>query len=177
METNSSGTASPAPKDSTLEHEFSTSNVNDTLDELTVTSLDIMNDIIRNKKYLEEVLKDGSLHLAKARYILGSHSVSATQLPGEDTEPFSALCSIKVEFTAENGMKVPTFTLIREMVKGKGSDPLHWFGVLVPQNLRLAQTQFRSATDIIVDIACLQARLAVIGCEYLKLKAISKQEE
>lgn len=47
--------------------------------------------------------------------------------------------------------------------KGQGSpkkhDPLKWFGVLVPQSLRVAQSQFKLAAELSCDAASLKAKL------------------
>ncbi|KAF6209570.1 hypothetical protein GE061_015318 [Apolygus lucorum] len=38
-------------------------------------------------------------------------------------------------------------------------DPLKWFGVLVPQNMRLAQTSFNKAIEISIDLANVQLEM------------------
>ncbi|XP_046993278.1 coiled-coil domain-containing protein 115 isoform X1 [Schistocerca americana] len=43
--------------------------------------------------------------------------------------------------------------------KTQDSDPLRWFGVLVPQNLRQAQTNFQSALPLVIECANLQLKL------------------
>lgn len=49
------------------------------------------------------------------------------------------------------------------------SDPLRWFGVLVPQNLRQAQTSFQSALPLIVECANLQLKLFNVSNKYKDL--------
>lgn len=55
-----------------------------------------------------------------------------------------------------------------------GSDPLKWFGCLVPQNLRQAQKGFHTALEIVIQSANIQSELETT-CkkveELLKLKA------
>ncbi|CAG0884763.1 unnamed protein product [Cyprideis torosa] len=45
-------------------------------------------------------------------------------------------------------------------------NPLHWFGVMVPQNLRNAQKNFQSAVELVAEIATAQAELVSIVKAY-----------
>eukprot|EP00026_Physarum_polycephalum_P002271 Phypoly_transcript_02277.p2 GENE.Phypoly_transcript_02277~~Phypoly_transcript_02277.p2 ORF type:complete len:313 (-),score=74.81 Phypoly_transcript_02277:59-997(-) len=53
----------------------------------------------------------------------------------------------------------------------KYKNPLNWFGVLVPQNLRQAQTDFSKAVDLIVEIANVVHQMEVYQQEYFSLLA------
>ena len=44
--------------------------------------------------------------------------------------------------------------------KPKSHNPLHWFGVLVPQSLRWSQRNFIQATELSVKLATAKARLS-----------------
>lgn len=48
-------------------------------------------------------------------------------------------------------------------------DPLKWFGILVPQSLRQAQTSFQKVIELAADIATLQNHLEVSQKEYQTL--------
>ncbi|XP_043936661.1 coiled-coil domain-containing protein 115 [Protopterus annectens] len=48
-------------------------------------------------------------------------------------------------------------------------DPLKWFGILVPQSLRQAQTSFQKVIELAADIATLQSHLQVAQKEYQTL--------
>nr|CAD7455615.1 unnamed protein product [Timema tahoe] len=53
-------------------------------------------------------------------------------------------------------------------------DPVNWFGVLVPQNLRQAQSNFKSALELVVDSVNVQNRLKAAQAKYnslLKVKS------
>ncbi|KAG8196581.1 hypothetical protein JTE90_014142 [Oedothorax gibbosus] len=55
------------------------------------------------------------------------------------------------------------------------TDPLKWFGVLVPESLRLCQSRFKQATETALKIASLQNQLKALGNEYKELK-LQKQK-
>ncbi|XP_041377824.1 coiled-coil domain-containing protein 115-like [Gigantopelta aegis] len=50
-------------------------------------------------------------------------------------------------------------------------DPINWFGVLVPQNLRRSQSSFKAAIDVSVTIANLKLKLQELKITYRKLLA------
>ncbi|KAK3577678.1 hypothetical protein CHS0354_034155 [Potamilus streckersoni] len=59
----------------------------------------------------------------------------------------------------------------KETMKGlKSKDPLHWFGVLVPQTLRQSQRQFQDAVELTVTIANLRTKLLSLRKDYVGLK-------
>nr|XP_039265038.1 coiled-coil domain-containing protein 115-like [Styela clava] len=51
------------------------------------------------------------------------------------------------------------------------TDPLNWFGVLVPQSLRQCQIEFRKASIIIGDISTLQSQLKLAKTKIKKLNS------
>ncbi|XP_054270348.1 coiled-coil domain-containing protein 115 [Macrosteles quadrilineatus] len=126
------------------------------LDELSVRILELMNDNISCKMDIERTVRSGCLDMAKTRYILGNtSSVSAMKIPTEDLNPISTVIS-----SAEDGKL--SYELKREPVqkvssedksKNVNQDPLKWFGVLVPTNLRQAQSWFNKALDLSVQSA------------------------
>jgi len=56
--------------------------------------------------------------------------------------------------------------------KGSSNDPLRWFGVLTPRVLKQSQSSFREATEIVCELASLQARLLDIRGRYRTLLAV-----
>ncbi|XP_067880222.1 coiled-coil domain-containing protein 115 [Heterodontus francisci] len=50
-----------------------------------------------------------------------------------------------------------------------GQDPLKWFGILVPQSLRLAQTSFKEVMEVAAEVATLQSSLVSTKAEYRAL--------
>lgn len=49
------------------------------------------------------------------------------------------------------------------------TDPLRWFGVLVPMALRNSQKSFRQSVELVCEVANLQARLLCIKADYRDL--------
>lgn len=160
------------------------------LDDLTIRVLELIEEAVASKIRLEECMKLGSLHLAKARYIMGNSNVSALKLPTEESTDVRALCAVSTTFEK---MGNPVFELHKlepnqkhnrgkeedeedeggvELIGLKelsiqqdslsanvASDPILWFGVLVPQNLRQAQNAYRQALEMAVEAANIQAEL------------------
>ncbi|CAJ0927435.1 unnamed protein product, partial [Ranitomeya imitator] len=57
------------------------------------------------------------------------------------------------------------------------SDPLRWFGVLVPQSLRQAQSNFRQGTILAAEVASLQNSIEENRQQYRALLAQKKREQ
>uniref|UniRef100_V9LCT6 Vacuolar ATPase assembly protein VMA22 n=1 Tax=Callorhinchus milii TaxID=7868 RepID=V9LCT6_CALMI len=60
---------------------------------------------------------------------------------------------------------------------GRGSprDPLKWFGILVPQSLRLAQRDFKQVVDLAAEIASLQSSVTCTQSQYRALLHLKQQ--
>lgn len=102
---------------------------------------------------IESSINSGCFNLAKSRYIMGQTSVSKERLPTEASTEFSA--STMCEATAEDGeIKI-------KVVKNDSNtvNPIHWFGVLVPQNLHKAKSIFQNALNFIVECANIQVQI------------------
>lgn len=121
---------------------------------------------------IESSINNGTIHLAKSRYIMGQSSVSTTRLPTEYSPDFSA--STMCETLEEDGVKQ------LKVVENNGENkvnPLRWFGVLVPQNLHKAQGIFQNTINFVVE--CVNIQLQILkNLEYIEAlksyKALNK---
>ncbi|XP_075540546.1 vacuolar ATPase assembly protein VMA22 [Dermacentor variabilis] len=143
--------------------------------------------ILQLRESLNELIENGLLELARVRYSTGNKSVSALQLNMGEVE---ALRTVRSNFEDQN-QPYPSFELLQPDGTGSTTkegevrqrrqaedpsrgaaesppqrptsptDPLRWFGVLVPQSLRRSQKCFISALEVVVDVANEQSRLAV----------------
>lgn len=52
--------------------------------------------------------------------------------------------------------KAPKVTPVRKIEQNPQQDPLKWFGILVPQSLKQAQSSFRQVIELSAEIATLQ---------------------
>ncbi|XP_010745476.2 coiled-coil domain-containing protein 115 [Larimichthys crocea] len=52
--------------------------------------------------------------------------------------------------------KAPEITPVRKCDQNPQQDPLKWFGILVPQSLKQAQTSFKQVIELSAEIAALQ---------------------
>lgn len=124
------------------------------LDKIIVKQLHLMEEKMHCELNIESSIKNGSIHLAKSRYIMGQSSVSTTRLPTESSSDFSA--STKCETTEEDGLK------LMKVVENEAENtvnPLRWFGVLVPQNMHKAQSIFQNAINFVVECVNVQIQL------------------
>ncbi|XP_053615999.1 coiled-coil domain-containing protein 115 [Plodia interpunctella] len=123
------------------------------LDKLTLKQLHLMEEKMRGEMNIESSIQNGSINLAKSRYIMGQSSVSTARLPVENSPEFAA--STKCETTEEDGVKQ-----LRVIENEKNTvNPLHWFGVLVPQNLHKAQSIFQNTINFVVECVNVQLQL------------------
>ena len=111
------------------------------LDELTLKQVDYLDETLSLMSKLENHLTSGFIDLAKSRYISGERSISTMQIPGEesDVEPTTTV------------VRDPDNKLVISRNK-EASDPLKWFGVLVPGSLRQSQSAFQHVLETAVEI-------------------------
>lgn len=131
------------------------------LDDLSIRILQLMNDNINCKMNIERTVRAGCLDLAKTRYILGStNSVSTMKIP---TENLSATTTVVSGVTGDEQVfelkRVTHQPSVGNTSKPKNQDPLKWFGILVPANLRQGQSWFVKAIDYGVQSATVTAQL------------------
>uniref|UniRef100_A0A0V0GCW1 Vacuolar ATPase assembly protein VMA22 n=1 Tax=Triatoma dimidiata TaxID=72491 RepID=A0A0V0GCW1_TRIDM len=177
------------------------------LDSLSLRMLQLMKEYINVKLTIEGLIKNGSLHLAKSRYIMGNRNVSALQLPSEDSNDVIASTTVICKEMAEKGEAL-TLELSRlnihdngkdddsdalrqrnkkkeedekkDDTKGKKSssrDPLKWFGVLVPQDMKQAQSNFNWAIEYVIECANLQLEMLSVEEKYKKYLSMKLQME
>lgn len=103
---------------------------------------------------IQSSINNGSIHLAKSRYIMGHSSVSITRLPTESSPDFAA--STLCETVEEDGVKQ---LQVVENTAENTVNPLRWFGVLVPQNLHKAQGIFQNTINFVVECANVQLQM------------------
>uniref|UniRef100_A0A023F6X4 Vacuolar ATPase assembly protein VMA22 n=1 Tax=Triatoma infestans TaxID=30076 RepID=A0A023F6X4_TRIIF len=176
------------------------------LDSLSLRMLQLMKEYINVKLTIEGLIKNGSLHLAKSRYIMGNRNVSALQLPSEDSNDVIASTTVICKEMAEKGEAFilelsrlnihdnendDSDTLRQRNKKKEGdekkddtkgkkaslTDPLKWFGVLVPQDMKQAQSNFNSAIEYVIECANLQLEMLSIEEKYKKYLSMKLQME
>lgn len=142
------------------------------MDKQYLNLLELIERDVANKVYLEKQMNSGNLLIAKTRYC--KHTVSANQLPGEDSADFKALSTL--ERNAETGGNTWSLEKKHPIDKEKGYvDPTRWFGVLVPQSLQLAKDKFRNCLFLIVEGANIRSSVDKTIRQLLQLKNIKFQ--
>lgn len=129
-----------------------------TLDKLSLDALTLMEEHIKLKLNVENTMCSGEASLAKTRYIMGQNSVTALQLPTENSADFEAPIKVNLD---ENELGTKTFDVELQKVTDENNvqDPLKWFGFLVPHSLHYAQNMFRQAIQWNVQAANVQVKL------------------
>lgn len=138
------------------------------LDKLSLDALTLMETHIQMKLNIENAMSGGEMHLAKSRYILGQNGVSALQLPGEGCPDFEATATVRLE---EDEFK-DISREVQIVKKEEQTDPVRWFGYLVPQDLYHAQSMFKQALHWVVEAANVQKKLSDTCLKYREVKKI-----
>lgn len=149
------------------------------IDELMLRKLELMEEKIHDNIQMETLLKDGHIELAKAKYIRGKQNISILQIPNnEDT--VTSLFDLETKTMSEdndNEDNVPCFDISFKKLSDDANgpaDPIKWFGVLVPQNLRNSQKRFQESIYLAAKIANVQAELISV---LSKLKTLCIQKD
>ncbi|KAG5681094.1 hypothetical protein PVAND_010560 [Polypedilum vanderplanki] len=147
------------------------------LDKIYLQTLELIEEDVSIKINIEKLTNEGTLNLAKTRYNQGSNTVSITQLPTDDDREFFALKT--VERTSDINSNCTQFALECHAVDKDSNhiDPINWFGVLIPQSLKIAREKYEKAIELSIESANVRQKIAK-NCELIrKLKRIKRQFE
>ncbi|KYN01627.1 PREDICTED: coiled-coil domain-containing protein 115-like [Cyphomyrmex costatus] len=145
------------------------------IDELMLRKLELIEEKVQGVIQMESLLKDGHIELAKARYIRGKGNISMLQVPNnEDT--VTSLFDLETKTINENNDTKSCFDISFKKLNNDTDvpkDPIKWFGVLVPQNLKNSQKRFQESIYVSAKIANIQAELTSVLSK-LKILYIEK---
>ncbi|XP_050354903.1 coiled-coil domain-containing protein 115 [Nymphalis io] len=143
----------------------------DLLDKLVLRQLHLMEDKICCELNVETSINNGSIHLAKSRYIMGQSSVSKERLPTESSAEFSA--SVTCDTIVEDNVK--QLKIAKTDTSATLVNPLNWFGVLVPQNLHKARDIFQNTINFVIDCVNIQIQILenIKNIKMLKMYKVS----
>lgn len=135
-----------------------TINRNELVDKLTIEMLDLIEQQVKCKINIENLVAHGHLQIAKTRYTQGTRTVSTSQLPTENSNEFKALNTVE---RVQNDIGDLQFNLnVQNVDKDEGFiDPINWFGILVPQSLQLAKEAFKKSVALSSECANIQSSL------------------
>lgn len=143
-------------------HKRTVKQVDDELDEICLQMVQLMDDYCSSIGRFEHCLRDGCVHLAKSRYLMGNRSVSDLQLP--TSGPYNARSTIVREDDS-----------IHLALNKDGDDPIKRFGVLVPGSLRLAQEGFCKCLESTIETTAIKTKMEKIQDNYSRLKNARSQ--
>ncbi|GAB6019821.1 hypothetical protein CHUAL_001362 [Chamberlinius hualienensis] len=153
-----------------------------------------MQELLDERLKLELSMRNGFLELAKSRHSMGSRAVCSLQLPSSTSEKcYEANYKVDRCLTERNGVETLSFYQqqtpseetneqndgLRKRTQNKDSNKelkvvktnsLRWFGILLPNSLKVGQQQFESSLNSAGKVASLQILLQKLLDEYKKLK-------
>lgn len=143
-------------------HKRTVQQVDDELDDICLKMMQLMDDYCSSIGRLEHCLRDGCVHLAKSRYVMGNHNVSDLQLPMSG--PYTARSTVTRE---DNTIHLAN--------NKDGDDPIKRFGLLVPGSLRNAQNGFCKCLESTIEATTIKTEMEQTQENYSKLKAVRSQ--
>jgi len=141
-------------------HDRTMKQVDDELDDISVQTIQLMDDYCSTIGRFEHCLRDGCVNLAKSRYVMGNRSVSNLQLPA--TGPYVARSTVVREGN-------DTIRLAHDQ---DGDDPIRRFGVLVPGSLRTAQQGFCKCLESTIEAMAIKCELEKLREKFSTLKLL-----
>ncbi|XP_018054274.1 PREDICTED: coiled-coil domain-containing protein 115-like [Atta colombica] len=132
------------------------------IDELMLRKLELIEEKVHGNIQMETLLKDGHIELAKAKYIRGKENISMLQVPNNEDTVTSLFDLETKTINEDNDMTEPCFDISFKKLSDDADgpkDPIKWFGVLVPQNLKNSQKRFQESIYLAAKIANTQAEL------------------
>lgn len=134
------------------------------IDKLTLRCLELMEEKVATNVGLEKSLRDGHINLAKTKYIRGKESIGILQVPVD--QRMTSLFQLEAKYSP-----APSYDISFKKANSEGEidDPLKWFGVLVPQNLRVSQKHFQESVFLVVKAVNVQAELADVSDQLQRL--------
>lgn len=153
--------------------------INTAIDNFTLDYLTLLQKNIEENAVLEKSMQQGNFHLAKARYIMGHCNVSALQLPNqssnEEAPDIEPIVTVTKNDDEQFELNIRDVSSVKEATEEKVVDPINWFGVLVPQDLRYAQTQFQKTCRAVIERANIKEQINDLS-EKLLLLFHAKEE-
>lgn len=140
------------------------------LDDLVVEMLELMEGKVQSQMNVENAMKNGNIHLAKSRYIMGQSAISTVQLPTENTLDFTAISKVEKNDVDEDSLKYQQYSLVD--AEDAVANPIKLFGVLVPLNLHQAQNVFKKCVEYVVESVNIDKKLNTIIDEMARLKLL-----
>jgi len=135
------------------------------IDKLLLQNLSLMEEKIRTNLEMEQMLKNAHIELAKTKYIRGKENISILQVPN-NKDTVTSLFDLETLDVSDNyDGYTEYFDINPKKLNDKvdePKDPIKWFGVLVPRNLKTSQQYFQRSIHLVVTIANIQANLASV---------------
>ncbi|KAH0953652.1 hypothetical protein HN011_003675 [Eciton burchellii] len=135
------------------------------IDKLLLQNLSLMEEKIRTNLEMEQTLKSAHIELAKTKYIRGKENISILQVPNNEDTVTSLFDLETLEVSNDCDGYTEYFDIKPKKLNDKTDepkDPIKWFGVLVPRNLKTSQQYFQRSIHLVVTIANIQANLASV---------------
>jgi len=135
------------------------------IDKLLLQNLSLMEEKIRTNLEMEQILKSAHIELAKTKYIRGKENISILQVPNNEDTVTSLFDLETFETSDDYDGYTEYFDINPKKLNDKADepkDPIKWFGVLVPRNLKTSQQYFQRSIQLVVTVANIQANIVSV---------------
>lgn len=140
--------------------------LNKKLDTYASKMIECYQEILFERKLLENYMQDGYLHMSKARSLMGTANLSQLQIPQDKME-----AEIRVEYDQEDlddHVKTFQFSLVDNVKKSTNSVP-KWLGAFAPTSLNQSRTAFSRVINLVLSIAEKQNQFLELESAYKTL--------
>ncbi|XP_044767028.1 uncharacterized protein LOC123322971 [Coccinella septempunctata] len=147
------------------------------LDKLYLDTICLMEEEIQLKINMEKSMIEGENNLAKCRYIMGSNSVSAMNIPLNPEEDIHCTTSVE-SFPSELFPEVNKYEIISTEPKPNMTNPIKWFGYFTQKNLLKSQKSYETSLQWAIEAINIQNQLKYLchKCKALRLLKVSLLE-
>lgn len=91
------------------------------LDQLALQSLEIIEELLEERRKFDQLLRNGFFQITQARHIMGSKSVSSLQLPVDGGPSIKALAKVNRTVRVENLIETFSYEIVSE-VRAEGAE-------------------------------------------------------
>ncbi|KAI8898678.1 hypothetical protein BC833DRAFT_588817 [Globomyces pollinis-pini] len=125
--------------------------------QLFINIMDLLDEYQLQMNQLQKTMAKGFIELSQAKYSYGEHRISQYQYDSR----MESLVKLTPNETSSQ--------LVRSKSDPTLKNPILWFGVLVPQSLKLSQTNFVNSLDLVLNLSNIQLELSQLTDRFNKL--------
>ena len=126
-------------------------------DEICLRKLELMNQHLMLSKQLENTMRDGWLHLSKARYVMGYQASQAAQF---DERERSTSVPVEITSSEKEPWKHYSIEAISDNSVASNDEVRKRFGFLSPNSAKQSGACFKKCLELAMELATVRAELS-----------------